>query len=106
MNWTRDMTMIGRGESLCSYGMQGARLGNAPRFTQVVWVPMPLGNWRCRSGPTNVLEGFTVSGAHSSENLSEPFDSGVLPATFQSSGKRAALWSSGDGMLVQRACGG
>lgn len=29
------------------------------RFTQVVWVPIPSGNWRCRSGPTNVLEGFT-----------------------------------------------
>lgn len=30
------------------------------RFTQVVWVPMSSGNWRCRSGPTNVLEGFTA----------------------------------------------
>jgi hypothetical protein len=31
-----------------------------PRFTQGVWVPMRLGNWPRRSGPTNVLEGSTA----------------------------------------------
>ncbi|MGE0821128.1 MAG: hypothetical protein AB7G75_11100 [Candidatus Binatia bacterium] len=38
--------------------MKGARLGNAG-FTQVVWVSTPSGNWRCRSGPTTILEGPT-----------------------------------------------